>query len=306
MKRKIIIAGGTGFLGKILSDHFKINGDEVIIYTRGRDQILDGITYVHWDAKTEDQWTTHLENADVLINLVGKSVDCRYTEENKKAILNSRVDATTVLGKAIKNCNNPPSIWMNSSTATIYKYSLHQLMDEDTGDIGDDFSMNVAKAWERSFFQSETPDTRKIALRISLVLGHDGGVVPVLKNLVKFGLGGHQGDGKQKFAWIHQKDIVGIVEFCIKNKNLEGPINCAAVSDITNHDFMKAFRKAMDFPFGIPNPKIMIHIGAFFMRTAPELILKSRYVTPKRLLDSGYKFAYNDIQKALNNILTKS
>lgn len=303
MKKKIVIAGGSGFLGQILVNHFKKMSYNIVILTRGNTKVKNDIKFVNWDAKNIGDWKNELENAEVLINLTGKSVDCRYTEANKREIISSRVNASKVLNKAVLSLENPPEIWFNASTATIYEFSLTTPMSEEKGIIGNDFSMSVAKAWEKAFYETKTPKTRKIALRISLVLGKSGGVIPVLKNLVSKYLGGHQGNGKQKFAWIHQDDFINIVDFCIKNESLKGPINCVSTSDINNKEFMKAFRKAMNISIGIPSPTFLIHFGAFFMRTEPELILKSRYVVPQILLENGFQFQYKDVNKALDNIL---
>lgn len=303
MKKKIIIAGGTGFLGQLIAKDFLNKNYDVIILTRRKSETKNNIKYINWDAKNIGNWSQELENADTLINLTGKSVDCRYTEKNKKEIINSRVNATKVLAKAIESLKNPPSLWFNASTATIYEFSYSKPMDEETGDIGNDFSMTVAKKWEKAFFDSPTPKTRKIALRISLVLGKSGGVIPVLKKLVLFHLGGKQGNGKQKFAWLHETDMLRIIGYCIENNNIKGPINCVSTEIIDNKKFMNTFRKNMKICLGIPTPEFMVHIGAFFMRTEPELILKSRYVVPKKLTDLGFQFEYPKIDEALYNIL---
>lgn len=303
MKKKVIIAGGTGFIGQSIAKDFIKKNYSVIILTRGESKTINNIEYIHWDAKTRGDWSMHLEGAEILFNLTGKSVDCRYTDKNKKQIIESRVDATTILGEVVKNLDNPPQIWFNASTATIYEFSLTKPMDEETGIIGNDFSMKVAKAWEKAFFESQTPKTRKIALRISLVLGKTGGVVPTLKKLVLFHLGGKQGNGKQKFAWIHENDLLRIISFCIENESIKGAINCTSPSIIDNKKFMNTFRKTMKICLGIPTPTFIVHIGAFFMRTEPELILKSRYVVPKILQDKGFQFEYNNIENALENVL---
>lgn len=299
MENKIVIAGGSGFIGKAISTHFLNKGYKVVVLTRGNSKLDNNIHYQHWDGKTTDNWTRTLEDATLLVNLTGKSVNCRYTDKNKATILSSRVDATSILGKVIQQLNNPPQLWLNASTATIYDYSLTKAMSEADGDIGHDFSMSVAKAWEDDFYNANTPKTRKVALRISLVLGKGEGVLPVLSKLTKLGLGGYHGNGKQKFAWIHINDFLHIIDFTQGNKQLSEAINCTSDSNINNRDFMKALRKSLNIPFGIPTPKPLMEIGSFIMRTESELILKSRFVTPKRLLDAGFEFEFNDINKAL-------
>lgn len=298
MKKKIVIAGGSGFIGKAISKHFIKKGYEVIVFTRGKSCEKEGVKYEHWDGKTLGGWKDYLNDTELLVNLTGKSVNCRYTEENKRLILSSRVDSTKVLGEAINNVDSPPKLWINSSTATIYDYSLTKPMTEEDGDIGSDFSMSVATVWEDAFFCSTTPNTRKVALRISLVLGEGEGVLPVLTKLSKLGLGGFHGNGKQKFAWVHIDDVLGIIDF-VKHNNIEGPINCTTDTTINNKQFMAALRKSLGVPFGIPTPKFAMELGAMIMGTESELILKSRFVKPKRLLDAGYQFKFTDINKAL-------
>lgn len=299
---KVIIAGGTGFLGNELVHHFNQKNHQVYVLTRGENKQKGAIQYVHWDAKTKGEWCKVLEGADLLINLTGKSVDCRYTEENKRAILNSRVDATIALQKAVENLNQKPKLWLNASTATIYKYSLDKVMTEDNGEFGDDFSMTVAKSWENAFFENTIPDVRKVALRISLVVGKNGGVYPVLKRLAKFGLGGRMGPGIQRFAWIHIEDVIGIVDFLWENEQIQGPVNCTSVTSPTNADFMKALRKSLKVWFGIPQPVFLLKLGALIIGTESELILKSRYVYPQRLVDNGYAFKFENFQNALNDL----
>lgn len=300
--KKLIIAAGKGFLGQVLLNHFKDKFEEIVILTRGKSQIIDGIKYVNWNAKTFSGWEKELENATVLINLAGKSVDCRYTKKNKKEILWSRIDSTKILNKAVLNCQNPPKHWLNSSTATIYRFSLDKQMDEVDGEIGNDFSINVALSWEKAFFKTETPKTMKTALRTSIVLGKNGGAFIPLKTLAKIGFGGKQGKGNQFVSWIHEEDFANAVDFIIQ-KEITGFINIVSPTPTRNVDFMQKLRKAVGFPFGIPLSKFLLEIGSFFIRTETELVLKSRNVVPKRLLENGFKFKFGDIDKAFENLL---
>jgi len=302
--KKLIIAAGTGFLGQVLVNHFKNKFEEIVILTRGKSQTIDGIKYVNWNAKTFSGWEKELENATVLINLAGKSVDCRYTKENKKEILLSRIESTKVLNKAVLNCKNPPKHWLNSSTSTIYRFSLDKEMDEVNGEIGNDFSINVALSWEKAFFKTETPNTLKTALRTSIVLGKKGGAFIPLKTLAKIGFGGKQGKGNQFVSWIHENDFANAIDFIIQ-KEITGIINIVSPEPVRNTDFMKKLRKAVGFPFGIPMNTFLLKIGSFFIRTEPELVLKSRNVIPKRLLDSGFKFKFGDIDEAFKKLLNK-
>ena len=300
--KKLIIAAGTGFLGQVLINHFKNEFEEIIILTRGNSKTDDGIKYVNWNAKTFTGWEKELENAAVLINLAGKSVDCRYTKENKKEILLSRIESTKILNKAVLNCKNPSKHWLNSSTATIYRFSLDKQMDETDGEIGNDFSINVALSWEKAFFKTETPKTLKTALRTSIVLGKNGGAFIPLKTLAKIGFGGKQGKGNQFVSWIHEEDFARAIDFIIE-KEMTGVINVVSPKPIRNVDFMQKLRKAVGFPFGIPVNKFLLEIGSFFIRTEAELVLKSRNVIPKRLLENGFEFKFGDIDETFRNLI---
>lgn len=298
---KLIIAAGTGFLGQVLTNHFRDKFEEIIILTRGESKIKDTIKYVNWDARTFSGWEKELENATVLINLTGKSVDCRYTKQNKKEILLSRIESTKILNKAVIRCVNPPKHWLNSSTATIYRFSLDKEMDEKNGEIGNDFSMNVAQSWEKAFFITETPNTLKTALRTSIVLGKNGGAFIPLKTLAKFGLGGKQGKGNQFISWIHEDDFARAIDFIIE-KEITGVINVVSSKPITNKDFMTILRKSVGVPFGISISELLLRIGSIIIKTESELVLKSRNVIPKRLLENGFQFKFDTLEKALKNL----
>lgn len=299
--KKLVIAAGTGFLGQVLVNHFENKFDEIIILTRGKSRVLNTIKYINWDAKTLSGWENELENATVLINLAGKSVDCRYTESNKKEILSSRIDSTKILNEAVLRCQNPPRHWLNSSTSTIYRHSEDKQMTENHGEIGDDFSMNVAKAWEKAFFTTETPKTFKTALRTSIVLGKNGGAFIPLKTLTKFGLGGKQGNGNQFISWIHEHDFARAIAFVIE-KELIGEVNIVSPKPIKNKDFMVDLRRALKVPFGIPSPEILLKIGTKIIGTEPELVLKSRNVIPQKLNEQGFTFEFNTLKEALINL----
>ncbi|MXO05912.1 TIGR01777 family oxidoreductase [Flavobacterium sp. HBTb2-11-1] len=299
---KLIIASGTGFLGQVLVNHFKNKFEEIVILTRGKSQTIDRIKYVNWNARTFTGWEKELENATILINLAGKSVDCRYTKKNKKEILWSRIESTKILNKAVLKCQNPPKHWLNSSTATIYRFSLDKQMDEVDGEIGNDFSINVALSWEKAFFKTETPHTLKTALRTSIVLGKNGGAFVPLKALAKIGFGGKQGKGNQFVSWIHEDDFANAVDFIIE-KEMTGVINVVSPTPIRNIDFMQKLRKAVGFPFGIPLNKFFLEIGSFLIRTETELVLKSRNVIPKRLLENGFEFKFGEIDRTFRDLI---
>lgn len=299
--KKIVIAAGTGFLGSVLVDYFKEKCDEMVILTRGKSKVVGKIKYVNWNAKTFSGWETELEQADVLINLAGKSVDCRYNDANKAEILNSRIDSTNILTQAILQCQQPPKHWLNSSTSTIYRFSLDKQMNETTGEIGDDFSMNVAKAWEKAFFETETPNTMKTALRTSIVLGKKGGAFVPIKNLAKLGFGGKQGKGNQFISWIHETDFARALEFILQNQ-ITGIVNIVSPTPTPNHVFMKTLCKKLKVPFGFPISKTMLELGAKIIGTETELVLKSRNVVPKRLVENGFEFKYGELGNAFEQL----
>jgi len=303
MKSKIIIPGGAGFIGKYVADFFYKKNYAVIILTRGKARIEDGITYLNWDGKSLGKWTSTFEGAEMVLNLAGKSVDCRYNEQNKKEILNSRIASTKIIGEAINKSNIPPKLWVNMSTATIYEHTLEgKANDEKDGIIGDDFSMNVAKAWEKTFNNFLLFATRKIAMRTSIVLGKKGGALTHLAPIVKFGLGGKNGSGKQYVSWIHVEDLARIINWFLENKNASGVYNCTSPTPIRNEFFMEKIRATFGISFGLPAAKWMIEIGSFLLRSESELVLKSRKVVPRKLQEEGFNFKFEELEKALKNI----
>lgn len=292
--KKIVLAGGTGFIGEYFKEKFKELGYEVKIISRQ-------MQHISWEDK--EGIKEALEDAELLINLAGKSVNCRYNETNKNEIMNSRIRTTTLLGEAIQACENPPEIWMNSSTATIYRHAEDRPMTEDSGEIGTGFSVDVATNWEQTFFSFDLPNTRQIALRIAIVLGKGGGVMTPYQNLVKFGLGGFQGTGNQMFSWIHIEDLFKIVLFLKEKEELTGVFNCSSPQPVSNRELMKELRKTLNVPFGLPSPKWMLEIGSLIIKTETELVLKSRWVLPERLEREGYTFTFETLEKALQDIL---
>lgn len=294
MKKKIVIAGGTGFIGKYLHKRFAEDFYEVFIISRDQH-------HINWD--NEVALLEALDGAESLINLSGKSVDCRYNEKNKAIILNSRISSTKKLQSLIDKCKHPPKLWINSSTATIYRHSEDRAMDEFSGEIGSGFSVEVAKAWEKAFFENTSASTRKVALRIAITLGKNGGVMKPYINLVKYGLGGYQGNGNQMFSWIHIEDLYGIIRFVIKSEELEGVYNASSSGPVTNKVFMRSLRSVLKPAIYFPSPEILLKIGAFFINTETELVLKSRWVVPQRLEQKGFQFQYKTIQEAITDII---
>jgi len=272
-------------------------------------------TVVPWDGETLGDWRAAFEAADVVVNLAGRSVNCRYNVTNRREILESRIRSTRAVSEAIARCSRPPRIWMNASTATIYRHSFHRPMDERTGELGGNepdapntwrFSVEVAQAWEREFFAAPAPGTRKVALRSAMTMSPDpGGVFDVLLGLIRKGLGGANGSGRQFVSWIHDLDFVRAIDFLIEHEELDGVVNLASPNPLPNRDFMRALREAAGAPFGLPATEWMLEIGAVFLRTETELILKSRRVVPTRLLENGFDFRFPDWPDAARDLVTR-
>jgi uncharacterized protein (TIGR01777 family) len=297
----------------MLARHFQRRGDQVIVLTRSP-HAAEWQT-VHWDAQTPGLWTQYLEGADVCINLTGRNVNCRYTPDNRMEIYNSRIVSTQLLGEVIGSLHNPPRVWLNASTATIYRHALDRPMDEKTGELGGgepgapdtwNFSIRVARDWETTFFKANTPRTRKVAMRSAITFSPvPGNAFAVLSNLVRTGLGGKQGNGRQRVSWIHEDDFARAVEFLIAREDLEGPVNIASPNPERNREFMQILREAWEMPNGLPAPAPLLELGALLMRTETELVLKSRFVIPTRLIDAGFTFDFPYWARAAEDLVAK-
>jgi uncharacterized protein (TIGR01777 family) len=306
--KRIVIAGGSGFLGQALAHHFLNAYWDVIVLSRspGQSGLLG--RQVGWDARTLGDWAHEVEGAAAVINLTGKSVNCRYTARNRKEILESRVNATHVLGEAIGRCAQPPPVWLNASTATVYRHTFGEPWDETgqteaTAEAKDQFSVEVAWAWERALNKASTPHTRKVAMRMAMVLGlGKNSVFPVLRRLAKLGLGGRMGSGRQFVSWIHEADYCRSVEWLIAHHDFEGPVNLVAPNPLPNTEMMQALRQVCGVPFGLPATNWMLEVGAFVLRTETELLIKSRRVIPGRLLQSSFAFQFPTIRGAFENL----
>ncbi len=309
--KQMILAGGSGFLGGALAEYFHALGWEIVVLTRHPRERSDGVKEVSWDARTLGDWQRSVDGADVVINLTGKSVDCRYNAQNRHDIIASRVDSTRVIGEAIARSGNPPRVWLNASSATLYLHTFDTPMDENgpqgaTPAAKDEFSIEVIRQWERALDVAQTPRTRKVALRTTMVLGHArNSVFPVLRRLTKFGLGGRMGSGRQFVSWMHETDFVRAVEWIIAHEEISGVVNMCAPNPLPNAAMMKLFRELYHMPIGLPATEWMLEIGAFFLRTETELILKSRRVVPGRLLASGFQFQFPEIWEALNDLAVR-
>jgi uncharacterized protein len=310
---RIVIPGGSGQVGHILARHFQAEGHEVIVFSRRLHSAPWRVAA--WDALTSGSWVDLLEGSDVCINLTGRSVNCRYNESNRRAIYESRVRSTGLLNDVIASLRHAPRIWLNASTATIYRHALDRPMDEATGELGGNepgapntwnFSIRVAKAWEDAFFTRATPLTRKIALRSAMTFSPDcGGVFDTFLGLVRHGLGGTIEPGTQFVSWIHEADFVRAVDFLIAHEELAGTVNLASPNPIPNRSFMRALRDAWGARFGLPTPAWTLEIGALLLRTESELVLKSRRVVPTRLLQEGFRFLYPEWPAAARELVSR-
>ncbi|TZF82199.1 TIGR01777 family protein [Pedobacter sp. BS3] len=300
MEGKIIIAGGTGALGQCLTAY--LSTYELVILSRKPPDARGNVRYIYWDGITTGDWVNELVNATAIINLTGKSVNCRYTKANKNAIITSRVNSTLAIGKAISELQNPPKVWINAGSAAIYGNRGDTLLDEQAS-FGDDFSAEVCKQWEKAFHTYSNPETRKVLLRIGLVLQKDKGILKPFLNLAKFGFGGKIGSGRQYITWIHETDFAALVSWIINDGSINGVINAASPQPVENKIFMKSIRQAINFPFGIPNPAIFTILGGWLIGTEPVLILSGRRVISTVLKQAGYTFAFPYLDKALNNLL---
>ncbi|PUZ29136.1 TIGR01777 family protein [Chitinophaga parva] len=301
--KKIIIAGGTGFIGQSLVQYFGAEND-IIVLCRHPKESHHRTTYVRWDGHSAGPWVPLLEGADLLINLAGKSVNCRYTAANKQAIFDSRRESTQALGNAVQQLQNPPAVWINAASATIYRHAMDRPMDEASGEMHNDFSVQVCKLWEQTFNDITVPHTRKVILRIAITLGaENGGVMGPYLNLVKWALGGHQGSGQQMYSWVHIDDICRMIAWAYENPQVEGVYNCASPHPVTNRNFMQTLRATTGNRLGLPAPAWLLKIGAALIGTETELLLKSRWVIPARALAAGYQFKYPDLKPALVDII---
>lgn len=289
---KIVIAGGSGFIGTYLSSKFVSFNHEVLVITRQKPGMWSLLNLIKV-----------LENANVLINLTGRSINCVHNSKNKVAILKSRVETTRLLTQAVQACEFPPKLWINASAVGIYEQSDHKSSTEILNTYGDHFLAHVVRSWEHEFFSPALVATRRVALRTSVVLGKHSGAFPTLRRLARVGLGGKVGSGNQMFSWIHIEDYYRVVEYVIAHTELVGAINCTSPQPLSNAALMKSIRKAVSMPLGLPAPKFAVAIGAKLIGTDPDLILSSSNVYPELLLDSGFKFTFDTIDKALVDLI---
>jgi uncharacterized protein (TIGR01777 family) len=311
---RIVLPGGSGQVGTIVARHFQSRGHDVVVFARNAARAPWRI--IPWDGTNLNRWTEELENADLVLNLAGRNVNCRYNESNRREIKESRTRTTRLLGEAISRLTHPPKIWMNASTATIYRHALDRPMDEATGEIGGNepdapsawrFSIDVATSWENEFFAAKAPATRKIALRSAMVMSPDrDGIFDTLLRLVRFGLGGASASGKQFVSWIHDQDFLRSIQYLMDHEDFDGAINIASPNPLPNAEFMADLRKAWGTRIGLPAAAWMLEFGAIFLRSETELILKSRRVIPGRLLSHGFQFDFPAWNDAARNLVQRS
>jgi uncharacterized protein len=299
---KIVIPGGSGFLGQSLGHHFARQGHEVVVLTRNPAASERHLKETPWDGKTLGAWLTEIDGADALFNCTGKSVNCIYNERNRKEILESRTDSVRVLHEAIKASKRPPALFCQTGSLAIYGDTRRDC--DESAPHGKGFSVDVCESWEDEFFKVTHSKTRMCMYRIGFALGKDGGALPSLVKLAKFFLGGTVGSGKQYISWLHIDDLNAMFEFAIKNEEVTGIYNATAPQPVTNREFMKTLRKVLRRPWSPPVPAPLVKLGArLVLRTESELALTGRKCFPIRFLDAGFQFQYTNLQRALQNII---
>ena len=297
---KIILVGASGYLGHALVAFLKNAGHELAVISRHDPK--NGARFIEWDGETMGNWAREFDGADAVINLAGRSVNCRYNEENKRQILDSRVTTTALIGRALADAGAPPRVWLNAASATIYRDARERAMDEKTGEIGSGFSVDVCQAWEQTLFAAPV-DCRRVAMRLAMVFGAPrGGVYDAFEILTKLGFGGPMAGGAQYISWIHLHDFCRAVAFLLQNE-LDGAVNIAAPQPLTNAQFLSTLRRTLKIPYALPTARWQLEIGAFAGQTETELLLKSRRVVPARLLNLGFAFDYPTWNQAARAIV---
>jgi len=298
-----VIAGGSGFLGRSLIPVLIANDFEPVVFTRSSDSVINGVRHVQWDAKMPGPWSRELDGAYAVVNVVGRTVDCRKTAANKRVILASRVDSVNALAAAFANLKTPPKVWIQSATAHIFGDTGDEILDERSP-IGTGFAPEVGTAWEAAFDSADIGDCRPVLLRISFVLGRNGGAFRTLSLLTKMFMGGATGSGRQWMSWLHEADLNALILRALTDARMSGMYVATAPEPLRNDEFMKELRRALHRPWSPRVPEAMVRIGALFMRTDPELAIYGRRIVPTRLLAEGFQFRHRTLPEALANLIT--
>ena len=302
---RVIVAGGSGFLGTSLIPSLLDRFADVVVLTRGPARADGRVRHLNWDARSIGQWASEVDGAAAVINLVGRTVDCRKTPANKKVILESRVDSIRALAAAVARAEKPPAVWVQSATAHIFGDTADEILDE-SAPTGTGFAPVVGTAWEKAFDEADLPHTRRVTLRISFVLGREGGALRTLARLARFGLGGSAGTGRQYMSWIHEADLNRIILRAIDDSSMQRVYVVTAPNPVRNDEFMRLLRKAVHRPWSPPVPEAIVRVGAWMMRTDPELALMGRRCVPTRLLREGFRFEFPELKGALDDLLSRS
>ena len=303
MEKHIVLAGGSGLIGQLLARHFKAQGQPVVVLTRGKARNTNGIIFRTWDPEHPEDLHRELEGAKAVIGLAGATVDRRYNATGKWAILHSRLSSTLAIGDAISRCQQAPEAWIQLSTATIYRHAEDRPMDQYNGELGSGFSVEVARSWEAVANSFHLPHTRTVLLRCAMVMSRQGGVLPALAKFTRLGLGGRHGSGEQFVSWIHGLDLCHAVQHILERSDAAGVYDLAAPEPTRDGYLMAQLRARFNPLFALPQPRWLLELGAFLLRTETELLLKSRRVVPTRLLREGFTFRYPGITSALMDLL---
>ncbi len=302
--RRVVIPGGSGFLGQSLSDHLVGKGYQVVMLSRSPTVNPGRAQEEAWDGKTLGAWSRLLDGAEAVVNLAGKSVNCRYTPANRKEIIDSRIDSVRAIGEAISKCETPPRVWVQAGSLAIYGDTGDRICDE-SAPYGAGFPVETCVLWEQAFDEAQTPSTRKVLLRIGFALGSGGGAMDPLMNLAKLFLGGTTGNGKQYISWLHVRDLNRMFEWAIERDHIEGVFNATGPTPVTNAEFMRELRRALHRPWSPPVPEWAVRVGARLMGTEAELALHGRRCLPKRFLDEGFVFEHPDLKPAFQELLAR-
>ena len=301
MKPRIVLAGGSGFIGQSLSPPLVSKNYEIVVLTRGKSNHHGRIREAHWDGKKLGEWTQFVNGALGLVNLTGRSINTRHTPEHRREIIDSRVDSVRILGEAIGRCVQPPKVFVQLAGVGIYGDKGERICDETTAP-GDDFVSEVCKKWEAAFDSVDSPSTRKVLLRLGVVLGRNSGLLHVLSRLTRWLLGGQVGEGRQYISWIHIADLSRMILQAIDQEQLTGVFNATAPNPVTNAELMRALRRALHRPWSPPVPEFAARIGSWLMGTEASLALVSQRCVPKRFLEKNFEFEFPNLREALANI----